>query len=174
MLVERVGFWKEPSVIYLITIMYPIEKHFLIVIIFESASPFFYSSPFDLSGCDDSDQHLSISTGFRTGQNPANKNKLEIWIVPQFVLQKDLRAKPYNEFLQKQDGHRNKPFAILFNWGGWIGEDYAHGVTGDDGNEFDHLVSAWSAAAWHTARATHARGPAVVDGTIGKFLYINE
>lgn len=105
---------------------------------------------FDLSGCGDSDQHLSISTGFRTGKNPANKNKLEIWIVPQFVLQKDLRAKPYNEFLQKQDGHRNKPFAILFNWGGWNGDDYAHGVTGDDGNEFDHLGSAWNAAAAET------------------------
>ena len=100
------------------------------------------SGTFDISGCGDSDQHLSISTGFRTGQNPANQNKLEVWIVPQFVLQKDPRAKLYNKFLQKQERHRGKPFAVLFNWGGWKGDDFDHGVTGVVGNEFVHLGAA--------------------------------
>lgn len=74
---------------------------------------------FDLSGCGSSDQLLSISTGFRTGQNPANKNKLEIWIVPQFVLQKDPRAKVFNDFLQTLEPGGD-PFVILFNKGSWI------------------------------------------------------
>lgn len=97
------------------------------------------SGTFDIRGCGDSDKYLSISTGFRAGKNPANKDKLEIWIVPQFVLQKDPRAKPYNDFLQKQESHRGKPFAVLFNWGGWKGDDYDHGVTGVAGREFDNL-----------------------------------
>jgi energy-coupling factor transporter ATP-binding protein EcfA2 len=99
------------------------------------------SGTFDIRGCGDSDQHLSISTGFRTGKNDANRKKVEVWIVPQFVLQKDARAKAFNDFLQKQEAHRNKPFAILFNWGGWTDIGW-HDVTGVVGNEFDTLANA--------------------------------
>lgn len=76
------------------------------------------SGTFDIQGCRDSDKYLSVSTGFRTGKNPANENKLEVWIVPQFVLQKDPRAVAYNDFLQTLDEYRNKPFVVLFNAGG--------------------------------------------------------
>jgi hypothetical protein len=93
---------------------------------------------FDLSGCGESAAHLQISTGFRTRVAPANANKLEVWIVPQFVLQKDPRAKAFNDFLQTLPDHRNKPFAILFTWGGW--DDLSgHDVAGRAGNETDNL-----------------------------------
>jgi hypothetical protein len=99
------------------------------------------SGTFDIRGCGDSDKYLSISTGFRTEKNPANEEKVEVWIVPQFVLQKDSRSKLYNDFLQAQKTHRGKPFAVLFNLGGWKSDNYDHGVTGVVGSELDSLAS---------------------------------
>jgi hypothetical protein len=93
---------------------------------------------FDLSGCGESAAHLQISTGFRTRVAPANANKLEVWIVPQFVLQKDPRAEPYNDFLQTLPNHRNKPFAILFTWGAWDDLSW-HDVAGLAGDESVNL-----------------------------------
>ena len=104
------------------------------------------SGTFDIRGCGDSDRHLSISTGFRTGKNPANENKLEVWIVPQFVLQKDARAKRFNDFLQELTEHRGKPFAIIFTWGGWAASNFDHAVTGVVGNEFATMSRAAAVA----------------------------
>jgi hypothetical protein len=96
---------------------------------------------FDISKCDETAQYLQISTGFRTRVDPANKNKAEIWIVPQFLLQRDPRAKAYNDFLQMLPEQRNKPFAIMFTWGGWSDLSW-HEVTGADGTEVDSLGEA--------------------------------
>jgi hypothetical protein len=102
---------------------------------------------FDIRGCGDSAQYLQISTGFRTRKEPANENKIEVWIVPQFVLQKDPRAKAFNDFLQTQEKHRNKPFAILFTWGGWDNLRW-HEVAGVDGKEHDTLCEVRRETAW--------------------------
>lgn len=104
---------------------------------------------FDIRKCGDSDKHLSISTGFRTEKNPSNASKYEVWIVPQFVLQKDPRAKALYDFLQKQPEHRGKPFAVLFTWGGWADDDCDHGVTGVVGSEFDSLFAISEAISAH-------------------------
>jgi hypothetical protein len=74
---------------------------------------------FDISRCGYSGNYLQISTGFRKSVNPANRDKVEVWIVPQFVLQRDPRAKAFNDCLRTPDNTRNKTFAILFTWGGW-------------------------------------------------------
>lgn len=116
-------------------------------------------------------QNLSISTGFRTGKNPANQNKLEVWIVPQLVLQKDPRAKPYNELLQKQERHLGKPFAVLFTWGGWDDGETAHAVTGVVGNKHDSLARL---GALGTAMMAFGSPELLDTGTLGKLPYISE
>jgi hypothetical protein len=88
---------------------------------------------FDIAGCGDSTEHLQISTGFRTALNPANANKVEVWVVPQFVLRKDPRAHIFGDFLNCCKPHRDKSFAVLFNWGGWSELNW-HEVTGISGS----------------------------------------
>lgn len=96
------------------------------------------SGTFDLSGCGDLSEYVQISTGFRRTKNPANKFKVEVWIVPQFVLQKDPRAKAFYELLQTcGEEHRNKSFAVLCNWGGWDDLSW-HDVLGFNSKERYH------------------------------------
>ncbi len=115
------------------------------------------SGTFDLSGCGDSAKYLSISTGFRTSVNPENKEKVEVWIVPQFVLQNDTRAKAFNDFLQIQEKHRDKPFAILFNWGGWNDLEW-HEVAGVSDNIFDNICDIWRRATTATTALSFITG----------------
>jgi len=42
---------------------------------------------FDLSKCGDTGKYLSISTGYRKEKKPENKNKVEIWLTPRFLLE---------------------------------------------------------------------------------------
>lgn len=116
------------------------ERH--VLRIKDLANPLF--GTFDLQKCGSSSQYLQISTGFRTFVNPENSKKVEFWIVPQFVLRRDPRAKVYNDFLQTCENHRNKPFAVLFNWGGW--EDLGwYEITGFVGDEFDTPLAGYRA-----------------------------
>lgn len=46
---------------------------------------------FDLSGCGDTGRYLSINTGYKKRTKiEANKDKVEIWFVPRFMVEKDL------------------------------------------------------------------------------------
>lgn len=45
---------------------------------------------FNLSPCGNTDQYLSISTGYRKEKKPENANKLEIWLTPRFLVKKEL------------------------------------------------------------------------------------
>jgi hypothetical protein len=45
---------------------------------------------FDLSPCGDAAKHLSISTGYCRADNPANADKVEICIMPRFLIEKSL------------------------------------------------------------------------------------
>jgi len=47
---------------------------------------------FDLSRCGDTDKYLSISTGYRKAKKPENANKVEIWFVPRFLIEKELKT----------------------------------------------------------------------------------
>jgi hypothetical protein len=93
---------------------------------------------FDLSGCGESAAHLQISTGFRTRVNPENREKIEVWIVPQFVLQRDPRAKVLNDILQTLPEHRNKAFAVMFNLGEWENLSW-HDMKGVNDRMYDTL-----------------------------------
>ncbi len=98
---------------------------------------------FDLSKCRDErlgdvGQYLSISTGYRKEQNPANKRKLEIWLVPRFLAEKELQgtANYFKEIFPVK--WKNKaPVGIIWTWGGdqWMGlgcSDYLTNQSMDD------------------------------------------
>lgn len=104
------------------------------------------SGVFDISRCGDSASYLQISTGFRTAVNPANRNKIEVWIVPQFVLQKNPRAKAFYGFLTNRPERRDKLFAILYNWGGECDLN-VYDIVGEDGASFCTILAAYSSIA---------------------------
>ncbi len=65
---------------------------------------------------------LSISTGYRKVQNPANAKKLEIWLLPWFVADENMQTLPQNHHIRaimgSWDGAR-APIGIIWTWGGW-------------------------------------------------------
>lgn len=81
------------------------------------ANPF--SGTFDISGCGDTAQYLSISTGFRRAINPANRDKIEVWITPRFVIDKDPAAHRTALRLSQEAQLHGHPYLVLFSWGGW-------------------------------------------------------
>lgn len=57
---------------------------------------------FDLSQSSDLDDYMSISIGYRKGNKTENIDKLEIWITPRFLVEKELQgtAKHFKTFLK--------------------------------------------------------------------------
>ncbi len=126
---------------------------------------------FDLSGCGDVAQHLSISTGFRKGVNPANKNKVEVWIVPRFVIDKDPVAQAYARELAEIGALSGKPFDVFFNWGGWDNVSRFWVAPASADNLFANYREAHGAA----SDDVHAIVlPLPKHSQLGKFLYNNE
>jgi hypothetical protein len=74
---------------------------------------------FDLSLCGDTGKYLSISTGYRKKVNPANVDKVEIWISPKFLIAKAsaTTARHYN-FIARHWVDEAQ-VGIFWNWGGW-------------------------------------------------------
>ena len=75
---------------------------------------------FDLSGCGDAGQHLSIATGYRKGKKAENANKVEIWLAPRFLIERNLAATSghFQEIMGGWDG-AVAPVGIFWTWGGW-------------------------------------------------------
>ena len=86
---------------------------------------------FDLSNCGDTGHYLSIATGYRKGKQAENANKVEIWLTPRFLIEKDLahRAGHYAPIMWTWDA-QTAPVGLFFNWGGR-----------DDLNYFDYLTT---------------------------------
>lgn len=80
---------------------------------------------FDLKDCGDTGQHLSISTGYRKAKNPANANKVEIWIVPRFLVEKELSttAAHFGHLMGTWTA-ATSPLGLFWTWGGWDRLDY--------------------------------------------------
>ena len=74
---------------------------------------------FNLSGCGDAGENLSISTGYRTGMNPENKDKIELWVAPRKVLEKHPTsyADNYNHIIAHWGD--DAPIGIFFTAGNW-------------------------------------------------------
>lgn len=73
---------------------------------------------FDLSGCDDAGHYMQIATGYRTNKNPNNDHKYEIWIVPYFLLMKELEttAGHFRSIMDNWDG-TNAPVGLFLAFG---------------------------------------------------------
>ena len=75
---------------------------------------------FDLSKCGDTGKYLSISTGYRKGMIPSNSNKVEIWLAPRFLIERERNttAGHFEPIMENWDTEK-APVAIFFTWGGW-------------------------------------------------------
>jgi hypothetical protein len=73
---------------------------------------------FDLSNCDDTGRYLSISTGYRKQVNPANAERVEIWIAPKFLIEKEFtaRARHFRDIAGKWAP--DATVGIFWAWGG--------------------------------------------------------
>ena len=74
---------------------------------------------FDLSRCGDTGNYLSIATGYRKGKNPQNKDKVEIWIAPRFMIEKELAtsAGKFKDIMGKWT--EKAPVGLFWTWGNW-------------------------------------------------------
>lgn len=113
-------------------------------------------SEFDLSGCGDAGQYLSINTGYRKGKIAANANKLEIWFVPKFLVEKELNttAGHFRGIMSKWTA----PIGIFWTWGGWDKMEWYDYMVTKTPNELSqkNLYENWiSAAALQTDLLVH-------------------
>lgn len=77
---------------------------------------------FDLSQCGDTGKYLNIATGYRKAQAPENSNKVEIWLTPRFLIDKEMpRLAPDHHIrtTSKNWGIARAPFGIFWTWGAW-------------------------------------------------------
>ena len=73
---------------------------------------------FDLSQCGDSGQYVSIATGYRTGKDPTNANKLEIWIAPRGLIERNLEtsASHFQSIMDLWNANE-APVGLFWIWG---------------------------------------------------------
>lgn len=73
---------------------------------------------FDLSGCGDTGQYLSISTGYRKGVKAKNSNKTEIWLAPRFLVEREIAttAKHLQPIMGSWDAVK-APVGLFWTWG---------------------------------------------------------
>lgn len=81
------------------------------------ANPTTLEGTFNLSGCGDSGQHLSISTGFRRGKIVENAGKVEVWIVPKFMAEQNVEGSASH--LMPALASWSAPYGIFFTSGNW-------------------------------------------------------
>ncbi|RZI45831.1 hypothetical protein [Candidatus Finniella inopinata] len=74
---------------------------------------------FDLSGYDDTGQYLSIATGYPKEKNPENADKIEIWIAPRFLIEKELTTTAGHFKGIMSNWPSTVPVGIFWRWGGW-------------------------------------------------------
>ena len=91
---------------------------------------------FNLSGHED---YFSINMGFRTGKKAENAKKLEIWLTPRFLIERNLEttAGHFKEIMDGWDGVR-APVGIFWTWGSWGELDQYNYLTS---NNMDELGS---------------------------------
>ena len=93
---------------------------------------------FDLSGCGDTGQYLSIATGYRKGLKAENASKVEIWLAPWFLVRKNISssAKHLQPIMRNWDAAA-APVGLFWTWGGSCNEYFDYLVT----NSLDVLGS---------------------------------
>jgi hypothetical protein len=75
---------------------------------------------FDLTGCGESSQYLSISTGYRKGKKAQNSNKIEIWIAPRFLIEKEINSTAIHfQPIMDEWNSAAAPIGVFWTWGDW-------------------------------------------------------
>jgi hypothetical protein len=122
---------------------------------------------FDLSRCGDSGKYLSISTGYWKCKKAENASKVEIWLTPRFLVERELSstAQHISPIMPSWDAVM-APVGIFWAWGGWtncnwydylvtesmdelgsssLHEKYARGGLRDNGTEWQGrgFASSW-------------------------------
>lgn len=109
-------------------------------------------SPFDLSKCGDTGQYLSIATGYRKGKKTENAKKVEIWLAPRFLIEKELQGKAWHfaPIMSAWDVQK-APIGLFFNRGEWIDLRHYDYLTSLDWDSItsENLYKKWHAN--HTA-----------------------
>ena len=86
---------------------------------------------FDLTGCGDSNKYISISTGYRKGKKIGNADKVEIWVAPRFLIEKNISSSAgHFQPIMSEWSVDAAPVGIFWTWGDW-----------DDINLFDYLIT---------------------------------
>lgn len=93
---------------------------------------------FDLSQCGDVGNYLSISTGYRKGKKVENAEKVEIWLAPRFLIEKELNttAGYFEDIYSRWD--ENATVGMFWTWGGWNNLTYMDYVTTQNMNELSN------------------------------------
>jgi V8-like Glu-specific endopeptidase len=119
---------------------------------------------FDLSRCGDAGKYLSIATGYRKGKIKANASKVEIWIAPRFLIEKNLsgNAKHFTDIMGKWDATK-APLGAFYTWGGWDDLRWYDSATTQDFDTFskEDFYGKWYSyiPAPRLARTMHPRLP---------------
>jgi len=78
---------------------------------------------FDLSRCGDRGKYLSISTGYRKEKKPENTNKLELWIAPRFLIEKEINSTAAHfKPIMSRWNPKKAPIGLFWTWGGWAAD----------------------------------------------------
>lgn len=79
---------------------------------------------FNLSGCGDAGKYLSIATGYRKSTKVENEDKVEIWIAPRFLIEKELnRTAKYFETIFS-NWNPNAEVGMFWTHGSWAANDH--------------------------------------------------
>ena len=134
----------------------------------ELANPL--NGAFDISGCGDSAKYLSISTGFKRGVNPWNREKVEVWIAPRFLIDKDPAALETARRLSRLAKLQASPYLVMFGWGGYDKLDAYDLSAASNDNLLDIYIRAERVAfSRHAEEQVAAMGGWTRD--IGKFIF---
>jgi hypothetical protein len=73
---------------------------------------------FDLSRCGDVGKYLSISMGYRKVERVQNANKVEIWFVPRFLIEKEIGINMTAQRFIFGKWDERAELGIFWTWGG--------------------------------------------------------
>lgn len=111
-----------------------------------SALPNPLEGEFDLSKCGDTGQYLSINMGYRNKMNSKNAKKVEIWVAPRFLIEKELNANA-SHFQPIMDTWEQEqaPVGMFWTWGGWDKLDWYDYLTSSTTDELSkiNLLENW-------------------------------
>lgn len=119
---------------------------------------------FDLSQCGNAGERLSISTGYRKKKNPKNAYKVEVWIAPRFLIEKEINTTAAHLYGTYTTWHPRFEIGMFWNWGGWdslTNYDYLTTQSMDDisnNNLYENWTRGVSAVTMHDVSVPYYDG----------------